>query len=52
MALAHAVDIRFETAYRRGDRLNKWRRQAVAWSHFCAVPAAAGEVVPSRRGTP
>ena len=46
MALAHAVGDKVEAAYRRGDLLKKRYQLAEAWARFCAMPSAAGEVVP------
>jgi integrase len=48
MALAHTVADKVEAAYRRGDMVEKRRQLAEAWARFCAVPAAAGGVVPIR----
>lgn len=50
MALAHTVSDKVEAAYRRGDLFQKRRQLADAWAGFCAAPAAAGAVVPIRRG--
>jgi integrase len=52
MALAHTVGDKVEAAYRRGDLFQKRRQLAEAWAKFCAVPAAAGSVVPIRQGAP
>jgi integrase len=51
MALAHAVESKVEGAYRRGDLLEKRRRLMDDWARFCAMPAAAAEIVPLRRAT-
>jgi integrase len=51
MALAHTVSDKVEAAYRRGDLFQKRRQLAEAWAKFCAVPPAAGQVVPIRKPT-
>lgn len=46
-ALGHAVGNEVETAYRRGDALEKRRKLMVAWAAFLAKPVAkAGNVTP------
>jgi len=47
-ALGHAIGDKVEAAYRRGSALEKRRKLMEAWARFCAVPAAAGKVVPLR----
>jgi integrase len=49
MALAHALRDRVESAYRRGDLLEKRRRLMDEWAAFCAKPTIAGDVVPLKR---
>jgi integrase len=49
MCLAHAIPIKTEKAYRRGELLDKRRRLMEAWSGFCGKPTATGVVVPMRK---
>ncbi len=39
MALAHAIESKVESAYRRGDLFEKRRRLMADWAKFCAAPA-------------
>jgi integrase len=48
-ALAHVLDDKTESAYQRGDLLEKRRRLMDAWGEFCAKPAPAGTVVNLRQ---
>jgi integrase len=54
MALAHAIPVAAEAAYRRGDLFAKRARLMDAWSAYCAAPAskpaASGKVLPIRAG--
>jgi integrase len=45
MALAHAIESKVESAYRRGDLFNKRRQLAEAWSKFCISPPPTGATV-------
>jgi integrase len=45
MALAHAVDDKTESSYRRGDLLDKRRELMKAWATYCSKPPATGDVV-------
>ena len=48
-ALAHAVESKVESAYRRGDLFEKRRRLMGDWGAFCSYPPAArGKVLPLR----
>jgi integrase len=38
MALAHAIPVAVEAAYRRGDLLDKRRRLMDDWATFCTKP--------------
>ena len=49
MALAHAIPVAVEKAYRRGDLFEKRRELMAAWAAFCAKPIGAGKVVPIGR---
>jgi integrase len=42
LALAHTIKNQTESAYRRGDQLEKRRRLMQAWSDFVATPKVAG----------
>jgi integrase len=49
MALAHTVGDKVETAYRRGDMLEKRRRLMADWAAYCErAPAERDNVVPIR----
>jgi integrase len=48
MALAHTVGDKVESAYRRGDLLEKRRRLMDEWARFCVTPVESGKVVPIR----
>jgi integrase len=50
MALAHAIVIKVEAAYRRGDLFDKRRKLMEAWGRFCTLPANSCDVVPMRAG--
>jgi integrase len=48
-ALAHTLRDRVESAYARGDMIEKRRKMMADWATFCSRPAApAGEVVAIR----
>jgi integrase len=51
MALAHSVGNKVESAYRRGDLLEKRRLLMDAWAAHCNVTAASSNVVQMRRAT-
>lgn len=49
LALAHAITSKVESAYRRGDLLEKRRRLMADWARRCSTEdTAAGNVVPLR----
>ena len=47
-ALAHVIENKAETAYRRGDLFDKRRKLMEAWAVYCAAPKV-GKVVAFRR---
>ena len=47
-ALAHVIGDRTESAYQRGDLLDKRRRLMDAWGTYCASRATTGDVVALR----
>jgi integrase len=49
VALAHAVGGKVQTAYQRGDLLEKRRKLMQAWAQFCAMPKRAATVTPIRK---
>jgi integrase len=54
MALAHAAgeeEDETEQAYQRGDLLDKRKPLMRDWARYCAKPAAAGQVLPMRKGS-
>ena len=51
MALAHAVGNKVESAYRRGDLLEKRRLLMDAWATHCDTVATSSNVVQMRRAT-
>lgn len=49
-ALAHAIELKVEAAYRRGDLFDKRRRLMGEWAEFCSsTEAPAGAVLPMER---
>lgn len=48
-ALAHSIQNRVESAYRRGDLLAKRAKLMKAWANYCE-PKATGKVIPLTRG--
>lgn len=49
MALAHAIKNKVESAYRRGDLLEKRRLLMADWANYCSAPFVGGKVLPLRR---
>ena len=49
MALAHTIENKAESAYRRGDLLAKRAKLMQAWADYCE-PKAASKVIPLSRG--
>jgi integrase len=49
MALAHTIESKVESAYRRGDLFEKRREMMEAWAAF-AYRQQAGNVIPARFG--
>ena len=47
-ALAHEIDNKTESAYRRGELFEKRRRLMADWARACAMPAKAATVTPIR----
>jgi len=45
VALGHVVEGKTESAYRRGDALEKRRKLMQAWSRYCAAPLTIPEAV-------
>jgi integrase len=48
-ALAHVVGSKTQTAYQRGDLLEKRRKLMEAWAQFCAMPERGATVTPIRK---
>jgi integrase len=48
MALAHTIESKVESAYRRGDLLEKRRALMADWAVYCDTVRTAGDVVPLR----
>ncbi len=48
-ALAHVIKDKAESAYRRGDALEKRRKLMAAWARYCATPALEGKVLSMTR---
>jgi integrase len=46
MALAHAIESKVESAYRRGDVLEKRRLLMADWEKYCSAPFVGGKVLP------
>jgi hypothetical protein len=49
MALPHVIESKVESAYRRGDLLDKRRQLMQAWAQYCSAPFVGGKVLPLRR---
>ena len=51
MALAHVIENKVESAYRRGDLLEKRRRLMDEWANYCSAPLVGGKDLPLRRAS-
>jgi integrase len=51
MALAHTIKSKVESAYRRGDLLEKRRLLMADWANYCSAPFVGGKVLPLRRAS-